>query len=180
MEWRLAGGGGRGQKLSEASFNRDFAAMTAFVAWARVSDLVREDFHPFRKVHQLKEHKGVRPHREVAPEDFLAARGKLPKRWADAVTVLYGTGFRWGSLARMTGDCIDDARKVIRGPRPKGKRAVEVPVSVEVLDAALRCVEAGLPNDKAAQLSRRLTVACRAAEDPRSRPQMTRALTERP
>lgn len=148
-----------------AATNRDLAAMSKLFAWARSTGRTTAD--PFSKVHQQREHQGVRPHREVPREELLAARGALAPKWADAVTVLYGTAFRWGSFARLRVGSVDQQRQVLRDPTPKGKRAVEVPVSGEVMEAAIRCLGRSYPQDEGAQLGRRLGSACTRAGVPR-------------
>jgi integrase len=159
-----------------AATNRDLAALSKLFAWARQTD--RTEAHPFAKVHQESEKKGKRPHRWVPHAQIMSARASLDEKWSDALTVLYGTGFRWSSFARLTVGTVDVARSILRDPEPKGTQAVEVAVSPEVLSAARRClarpsrvieerVEPPYPDDEAQQFGRRLAVACRAAGVPR-------------
>jgi integrase len=70
---------------------------------------------------------------------------------------------RYSSLCRITESQVDASRQVVRDPKPKGKRSVEVRVGRDVLDAALRCAQTAFPDDGAQQLDRRLKIACAAA-----------------
>ncbi|HUB09071.1 MAG TPA: tyrosine-type recombinase/integrase [Myxococcales bacterium] len=162
-----------------AAVNRDLAAMKALLTWGRDTELIPDGFDPLRRRPLLPEHHGVRPHRYVERRDVLKARAKLTPRWRDLVTLLYGTAFRYDSAARLELASVDVRRRVVRDPRPKGRRAVEVAVSAEVLAAAIRVAQRNAtrgdrdaegrslheayPEDEAQQLGRRLTAACRAA-----------------
>jgi integrase len=141
------------------------------MTWAReVAQIVPPGFDPLRGVKFLKEHSDVRPHRDVEAKEILAARAKLSPKWQDVVTVLYGTGLRYDSLARLRPQDIDLRADVIRDPYPKGKVAVEVPASHPVLEAALHLTyerAKPLPRDHASQLDRRLRQACKLAGVPR-------------
>lgn len=149
--------------VGAAAVNRDLAALKALCTWFRDTERKPEDWDPLKKVPLLKEHHDVRPHRVVPQDDVLAAREQLRPRWADALTVLYGSAFRWGSIARLNLPSVDRGRSVVRDPTPKGGRSVEVSVTPEVLAAALRCCGHSLPNDEAQQFGRRLATACRLA-----------------
>jgi integrase len=166
--WRRLGGaaeakGKPARPVGEAAINRDLAALMALYTWHRETEKIGEEVHPFKRVHQLAEHHEINPHREVAHADVVAAMDKLRPRWADAVLVLYGTAFRYDSFARINTAAIDRARSIIRDPTPKGKVAVEVPASPEVIAAALRACGERYPRDEAQQLGRRLRIACKAA-----------------
>lgn len=169
IPWRRAGGAAEAKSkapraVGEAAVNRDLAAMMGLYTWHRETEKIPESAHPFKKVHLLAEHHQVNPHREVAHDDVLAAMGKLKAKWADAVLVLYGTAFRYDSFARMTIGSIDKTRGIVRDPTPKGKVAVEVPVSQTVMAAAVRACGQHYPRDEAQQLGRRLRGACLAAK----------------
>lgn len=171
QQWRMSGGAWKESRfrkepkrqLGAAAFNRDLACLTALVSWAKATERLPEQVNPFKRVKQLPEHRGVRPHREVPKREVLAARKKLIEKWADTLTVLYGTAFRWGSLRRLTLGEIDHKQRIVRDPKPKGHRAVEVRVSKAVLAAAIRCTRYKLPDDEAGQFGRRLEIACRKA-----------------
>lgn len=154
---------GQPRPVGEAAVNRDLAAMMALFTWHRETEKIPEALHPFKRVHLLKEHHDVNPHREVAHADVLAAMQQMLPRWADAVLVLYGTAFRYDSFARLSIASVDRGRGVVRDPTPKGKVAVEVPASPEVIAAALRACGERYPRDEAQQLGRRLRVACAKA-----------------
>jgi integrase len=164
IAWRKAGlAQDPPRPVHEAAVNRDLAAMMALYTWHRETEKIGEEIHPFKRVHQLAEHHDVNPHREVAHADVLAAMSHLRPKWADAVLVLYGTAFRYDSFARINTAAVDRARGIVRDPTPKGKVAVEVPVSPAVLDAAVRACGVRYPRDEAQQLGRRLRIACKAA-----------------
>lgn len=164
IPWRKAGGAQDPPRpVGEAAVNRDLAAMMALFTWHRETEKIPEALHPFKRVHLLAEHHQINPHREVEHGDVLRAMQNLRPRWADAVLVLYGTAFRYDSFARINTASVDRARGIIRDPTPKGKVAVEVPASPEVIAAALRACGERYPRDEAQQLGRRLRVACLAA-----------------
>lgn len=164
IAWRKAGlAQDPPRPVHEAAVNRDLAAMMALYTWHRETEKIPESLAPFRRVHLLKEHHDVNPHREVAHEDVLRAMSFLRPRWADAVLVLYGTAFRYDSFARLNVGACDRARGIVRDPYPKGKVAVEVPASKAVLEAALRACGERYPRDEAQQLGRRLRIACKKA-----------------
>lgn len=188
IQWRKAGGAAQlgdpespPRPVGEAAVNRDLAAMMALYSWHRDSERLPDECHPFRRVHLLREHHDINPHRVVDREhvmrvvEWFAApvrnstrrsRGGMSK-WADAVLVLYGTAFRWGSFVRMTLGEIDARASILRDPKPKGRTAVEVGASEAVLEAAKRCTGRRYPDDEAQQLCHRLEVACRALGLPR-------------
>lgn len=155
--------GDRLRPVHEAAVNRDLAAMMALYSWHRDTEKIPEACHPFKKVHLLKEHHDVNPHREVDHDHVLSVMRRLLPKWADAVLVLYGTAFRYDSFARINTAAIDRAKGIIRDPYPKGKRAVEVGASPELIAAALRACGRQYPRDEAQQLGRRLRIACEKA-----------------
>jgi integrase len=138
------------------------------MTWAReVAQIVPEGFDPLKGVKFLKEHSDVRPHRDVVQADIFKAIEKLSDKWNIAVVVLYGTGLRYDSFARLREQDIDLKAQIIRDPYPKGKVAVEVPASGMVIKAALAAQCHTYPRDHASQLDRRLRTACELAGVPR-------------
>jgi integrase len=150
--------------VGEAAVNRDLAAMMSLMSWAVRLEKIAEDANPMRKVHLLKEHRDIRPHRPATDEELDAVLPFLSAKWADAAIVLRGSGFRWGSFARLNLASIDKARGILRDPDGKTLRAIEVThVPKEAIDAAIRCCGRRYPDDEAQQLGRALTRACRKA-----------------
>jgi integrase len=157
-----------GGRVGDAIVNRDLAALKALMTWAReVAQIVPDNFDPLKGVKFLKEHSDVRPHRDVEKEHIEAVISKLAPRWGGAVWVLYGTGLRYDSFARLREQDIDLEAQIIRDPYPKGKVAVEVPASRFVLGMAVQCLTKKYPRDHASQLDRRLRTACQLAGVPR-------------
>lgn len=175
--WRVGLKLGRKERIGPASINRDLTQFVTFWHWLQRMEFVAHD--PCAKVKKAKEFKGTEEIRIIARERFDAITAELVRReqehWARACEAMLATGMRWSSLGKLREEHLDEARKVVRLVRPKGKKDVELQITSERGWIALAwCAkDAGFSKDSGS-FNKAIRVAGAAAGVPRFTAHMLR------
>jgi integrase len=152
------------KKVGAATVNRCIAHLKALFSWLVETERVAAS--PLRKLKMLPEFKGEEPIRIVEPARFEALVAELERfpHWANACVALQGTGMRWSSLVKLRPEHLDQARRVVRLVRPKGKVAIEIQVPHDrVWNALVWCARWGRFNADVGAFNKALRKAARAA-----------------
>lgn len=123
----------RGKPVGIPACNRDLAALKALYAWAQATE--RLERNPTAPVTLAREFQNVNGIKVVSLEHFEKTIALLAERWRNAALAMLGTGMRWSSLAALTRRDLDEARRVVRLRKPKGKVGLELQVSERTFGA---------------------------------------------
>jgi integrase len=166
-----------GRAVGPATVNRDTMHFKALWSWLVETD--RASFNPTTKLKLAREFKGTEPIRIVEPERFEAIVKSLEERrfphWAHACEALLVTGMRWSSLGKLRPEHLDEARRVVRLAKPKGKKDVELKIDSDRGWAALKfCAADAQWSEDPGSFSKALTRAAKLAKVARFTPHMLR------
>lgn len=146
----------------EATRNRFLAALKSLMSWARECTPPRTKNDADTKVPLGEEDRDTRPPRAVPALEWQKVGALLEEKWACCQTVLLGSGVRWGELARLRKDDLEQRGLTIR--KAKRRKGRTIPVSAACVAAAKRVLElGGVKDDGGAQMDGRLRKACEAA-----------------